>query len=75
MQAKRSDPAARLRLHQLLVENPGIAATLQSFAADAKRKAKTPAQVVVGTWERAASRAGKWISLVSGGLPSLGKKR
>ena len=82
LSARRRNSVAQTELHRLLTAHPKIQHILKEFVnehesivAPKHRKAKTPTNKAAPTaWERMSGRATQWVSVVSGGLPSLGKR-
>ena len=83
LMARRHHPEAQTELHRLLTANPKIQQTLKEFVDEREsivaakyRKSKAPApKPEQSAWERMSARATRWAAIVSGGLPSLGKRR
>jgi hypothetical protein len=83
LSARRRNPDAQTELHRLLTAHPKIQHLLKVFVDEHKsivtaklRKANAPAAKTAPTaWERMSGRATQWVSVISGGLPSLGKRR
>lgn len=83
LMARRHYPDAQVQLYRILVANPKLQKTLREFAAEheiisaakyGKFKAAAPKPEQTA-WERMSSRGALWTSIVSGGLPSLAKRR
>lgn len=83
LSARRRNSDAQTQLHQLLTAHPKIQQILKEFVDEHEiivaaklRKAKAPTNKAAPTaWERMSGRATQWVSVISGGLPSLGKRR
>jgi hypothetical protein len=85
VRACKKEGAAQLELHQLIAAKPELEKLFRAFAQDRKSKLEQAALArgdipkvpppPVGAWEQAMSKAGETVSIVSGGLPSLGKRR
>lgn len=83
LSARRRNPDAQTELHRLLTARPKIQQLLKEFVDEQEniiaaklRKAKAPAAKAAPTaWERMSGCATQWVSVISGGLPSLGKRR
>lgn len=80
--ARRRNVDAQKRLYGLLLANPELETVLCSFAGqrDAVLKLRADAfgkleSVAETEWEREMPRSRLWVSIVSGGLPGLGKRR
>lgn len=82
--ARRRDASAQAQLHRLLQAHPEVEPTLRAFAAERDARIREDAAArslpakkpqVLGAWERNARKAGRWVGIVSGGLPTLGKRR
>ncbi len=83
LSARRRNPYAQTELHRLLTAHPKIQKILKEFVDEHKsivaakpRKAQVPATKAAPTaWEQMSGCATGWVSIMSGGLPSLGKRR
>jgi hypothetical protein len=82
--AKRGDPGASKRLVELSQAYPKAEALFRSFASERARRIlaanggypnPVPKAKPLGAWEKARAKASSWVSVVGGGLPSLGKRR
>lgn len=82
--ATRKNTVAQQALHKLLLAHPPVEGLLRAFAqekADAIRERKRALGIDSkkksprGKWDLAAAKAGKYVVVVSGGLPTLGKRR
>lgn len=83
--ARRRHPQAQAELLRVLRVHPSASAWLKWFAAEwdemrgQREKVLGVKQVKPqGAWERNAEHAregGRWVGIVRGGLPSLGKRR
>ena len=77
----RHDPKAKQELYRLTA-NSKILVVIKQFIKErndllkAKHKGNPNASTRKNTaWEKMSSRSSGWVSTVSGGLPSLGKRR
>jgi hypothetical protein len=84
LRACRRHTESQLELHRLLNSNRQIQSTINHFIEERKKlhkgKAGNIAQSVPGrtpttAWEQMAARGSGWVTKVSGGLPSLGRRR
>jgi hypothetical protein len=82
--AKRRDPGASLKLLSLVEKYPKLEGLLKSFADERKKRIlkatggfpnPVPESKPESDWERMTSKSGSWVSVVGGGLPSLGKRK
>lgn len=74
-----------LAVHELVSQAPALRQVLASFAAPAVgdsrtvkkslRSSKTRRAKIRGNWQGIAHAGGKWVSVFSGGLPTLGKRK
>jgi hypothetical protein len=82
--ACRKDVTAQRQLYQLLLKYPQIEVLLKNFATErtaAKRAyekslgVKTKKRKPTGNWGDLPAKANRYVVIVGGGLPTLGKKR
>jgi hypothetical protein len=83
LSARHNKPDAQKELHRLLTAHPKIQQILKEFVDEREhivapkyRKSNVSAPKAANSaWMRMTERSTRWTSVVSGGLPSLGKRR
>lgn len=81
--ARRRKPNAQIELHRLLTTHPKIQYILKEFANEHDRihppkyiKSKlAETELPKSPWVRMLQKSNRWTSVVSGGLPSLGRNQ
>jgi len=84
MRAVRRYVPAQQELHRRLLADPSLNQQIQVFVAERARVTEEELKArgiklkpvkPLGAWERNRAHAGKFVSVVEGGLPTLGKRR